>query len=103
MTPDAWLAQFMARERLPASYAAVVAEVAVPLAGRIAAAARPGGIVVGICGSQASGKSTLTAVLAQLLEARGLRTAAISLDDLYLTRAERGDLAQRVHPPAAAG
>ena len=98
MTPDAWLAQFMARERLPASYAAVVAEVAVPLAGRIAAAARSGGIVVGICGPQASGKSTLTAVLARLLERRGLKAAAISLDDLYLTRAERQELSRRVHP-----
>lgn len=98
MTPDPWLAQFMAQERLPASYEAVVREVAAPLAERIAAAARPGGIVVGICGPQASGKSTLTAVLARLLERRGLKTAAISLDDLYLTRGERQELAERVHP-----
>ena len=48
MTPDAWLAQFMARERLPASYAAVVAEVAVPLAGRIAADYPPLGAAVGV-------------------------------------------------------
>lgn len=98
MTPEPWLTQFMAQERLPASYEAVVRDVAVPLADRIAAAARPGGIVVGVCGPQASGKSTLTAVLARLLEQRGLKTAAISLDDLYLTRAERQELAGQVHP-----
>lgn len=98
MTPETWLAEFMAQERLPDSYAQVVRDVAVPLADRIAAAARPGGIVVGICGPQASGKSTLTAVLARLLEARGLKAAAISLDDLYLTRAERQDLAEQAHP-----
>ena len=67
MTPEPWLTQFMAQERLPASYEAVVRDVALPLAERIAAAARPGGIVVGICGPQASGKSTLTAVLGRLL------------------------------------
>lgn len=98
MTPEAWLAQFMAQERLPSSYAQVVRDVAAPLADRIAASVRPGGIVVGVCGPQASGKSTLTAVLSRLLESRGLKTAAISLDDLYLTRAERRDLAERVHP-----
>jgi len=89
---------FLARERLPASYAETVGAVAAPLAGRVAAMARPGGIVVGLCGPQASGKSTLTAVLARLLEERGLRTAVLSLDDLYLTRAERAALARDVHP-----
>ena len=89
---------FLARERLPASYAETVAEVAAPLAGRIADLARPGGVVVGLCGPQASGKSTLTAVLAQLLEERDLRAAVLSLDDLYLTRAERTALGRRVHP-----
>jgi D-glycerate 3-kinase len=92
------LEDFLARERLPASYAETVATVAVPLAGRVAAAARSGGIVVGLCGPQASGKSTLTAVLARLLEDQGLRGAVLSLDDLYLTRAERAALGREVHP-----
>lgn len=98
MTTDAWLTRFMATERLPESYAQVVRDVALPLADRIAAARRPGGIVVGICGAQASGKSTLTAVLRRLLEERGLKVALFSLDDLYLTRAERQSLAQEEHP-----
>lgn len=95
---DAWLTQFMATERLPERYAQVVRDVALPLADRIAAARRPGGIVVGICGAQASGKSTLTAMLRRLLEERGLKVALFSLDDLYLTRAERQVLAREVHP-----
>lgn len=51
-------------------------------------------LVVGICGAQGSGKSTLVARLAQRLD----RVATLSLDDLYLTRAEREALARDVHP-----
>ena len=51
-------------------------------------------LVVGICGAQGSGKSTLVARLAQYLD----RVATLSLDDLYLTRAEREALARDVHP-----
>lgn len=54
--------------------------------------------VVGICGAQGSGKSTLAAALAPALKARGFPAAVLSLDDLYLTRAEREALASRVHP-----
>lgn len=101
MTPvDDWLAQFLAAERLPASYARTIEAVALPLAQRIAADAERanGGLVVGVCGTQASGKSTLTAVVRRLLEGRGLKVALFSLDDLYLTRAERQVLARDVHP-----
>lgn len=101
MTPtDDWLAQFLAAERLPASYARTIEAVALPLAQRIAADAERanGGLVVGVCGAQASGKSTLTAVVRRLLEGRGLKVALFSLDDLYLTRAEREVLARDVHP-----
>lgn len=53
---------------------------------------------IGICGGQGSGKSTLVAALAEQLTLRGVRVAALSLDDLYLTRAERQALARDVHP-----
>ena len=100
MTPtDDWLAEFLAAERLPASYAETVEAVALPLARRIAEKAiGPGGIVVGVCGAQASGKSTLTAVVKRLLEMHGLKVALFSLDDIYLTRAERQALAAEIHP-----
>lgn len=93
-----WLADFLAAERLPTSYGATVEEVCVPLAERLAREARGPGFVVGICGPQASGKSTLTAVVRRLLQDRGLTVAALSLDDLYRTRAERRVLARDVHP-----
>lgn len=54
--------------------------------------------VLGICGAQGSGKSTLADGLAARLSASGLRVAVLSLDDLYLTRAEREVLARDVHP-----
>jgi len=52
----------------------------------------------GLCGAQGSGKSTLAAVLRRLLRSRGLEAVALSLDDFYLTRAQRAELASRVHP-----
>ncbi|WP_295172986.1 hypothetical protein [uncultured Brevundimonas sp.] len=54
--------------------------------------------VLGICGAQGSGKSTLSDALAKRLNGRGARTAILSLDDLYLSRARRADLAHTVHP-----
>lgn len=54
--------------------------------------------ILGICGAQGSGKSTLAEGLAQRLRDTGLRIAVLSLDDLYLTRAERVALARTIHP-----
>lgn len=71
-----------------------------PLAEQIAgwSQGRTEPLVVGICGPQGSGKSTLTTLLEDRLTARGLKVAALSIDDLYRTRAQRRDLAARVHP-----
>ncbi|MBM3594326.1 MAG: kinase [Alphaproteobacteria bacterium] len=57
-----------------------------------------GPLVLGICGSQGSGKSTLAEAMADDLAGKGLKSAVLSLDDLYLTRAERERLAKQVHP-----
>lgn len=93
------LTDFMARERLPASFLLSVQEIYEPLARAIVArqAGTPG-FLVGITGPQGSGKSTGAAVLRLLLEEAGLRVASLSLDDLYLTRRERLALASTVHP-----
>jgi D-glycerate 3-kinase len=71
-----------------------------PLLSRIRASlpAKRALLVVGICGAQGSGKTTLVAALAKALEADGIATATLSLDDLYLTRAERQTRAREVHP-----
>ncbi len=66
------------------------------VAGRHTALGRP--VLVGLAGSQGSGKSTMAPRLAALLADRGLHTAILALDDFYLTRAERAMLSQDVHP-----
>lgn len=54
----------------------------------------PGHIpLIAIAGAQGSGKSTLATEAA-----RRLASVAVSLDDVYLTKAERADLAVRAHP-----
>ncbi|MDR6991416.1 kinase [Luteimonas sp. 3794] len=61
---------------------------------------QPGGApqVLGISGLQGTGKSTLAAQVMHAAEARGLRAAVLSLDDLYLDRDARQALAREVHP-----
>ncbi|MDG2521555.1 kinase [Caulobacter segnis] len=54
--------------------------------------------ILGLCGAQGSGKSTLAAGLVDRLAARGLRAAALSIDDLYLSHEARRQLAEDVHP-----
>jgi D-glycerate 3-kinase len=55
-------------------------------------------VVMGLCGAQGSGKTTLAVDILEACRARGLRGAVLSIDDIYLTQAERQDLARRVHP-----
>jgi D-glycerate 3-kinase len=95
--PD-WLAAFLRDEALPEGFAAEVERLHAPLAARIAAVAMGPAFVVGICGPQGSGKTTTVRVVAALLAARGLTVATLSLDDLYLPRADREALAGEVHP-----
>lgn len=54
--------------------------------------------VFAITGLQGSGKSTLADQVAARAGDAGLRVAVLSLDDLYLTRAQRQRLAAEVHP-----
>ncbi len=93
------IAAFMAAERLPETYRATIETYWRPLAAAIAARATGVPLIVGVSGSQGSGKSTLCRMLEALLaEDHGLRVATLSLDDLYLTRAARAELAASVHP-----
>lgn len=95
-----WLGAFRRAEALPEGFERQVEMLHRPLADRIAEAARAAGrcLVVGVCGTQASGKSTLCAVVAHLLAEAGLKAAVLSIDDLYLTHEERAALAGGVHP-----
>lgn len=75
-------------------------QVYVPLACSIVERFTPGEpLVVGINGAQGAGKATLYNLLEVILsEGFGLNVVGFSIDDLYLTRAEREGLAHRVHP-----
>jgi D-glycerate 3-kinase len=95
---DDWLTALLERERLPASYAAFVNDTLAPLAAQLAHEAVSQPLLMGLCGAQGSGKSTAAAALAQLLQHSGVATAVLSIDDFYLTRAEREQLAREVHP-----
>jgi len=57
-----------------------------------------GPFVLGVCGAQGSGKSTLSQGLADRLTGQSLRVAILSLDDLYLSHDRRAELAAEVHP-----
>lgn len=96
------LVDFLARHQLPDSFAGVANDYYVPLADWLHARIKrksSGAFVLGINGAQGTGKTTLSRFLAEFLRCgRGLSVAELSIDDLYLTRAERAGLAQRVHP-----
>ena len=94
------VSEFIRKEKLPRAYGEDVEQILPPL---IAAAlkmpdSKNAMSVLGINGSQGSGKTTLARLLATLLEAAGRRVVSLSLDDFYLDREQREELATRVHP-----
>lgn len=91
--------RFLHDERLPAEYAEAIERVHRPLAQAIDVRSRTSEhLVIGLCGAQGSGKSTMARSLCSLLDTQGISCVVLSLDDLYLTHAERRSLAKRIHP-----
>ncbi|QSP93422.1 hypothetical protein LPB19_09285 [Marinobacter salinisoli] len=89
------------QEALPSTYADTVERTIMPLVQHIVAlqSQTQASVVIGIHGAQGTGKSTLTLFLREILTRHHqCPTASFSLDDMYLTRAERQQLAQSVHP-----
>ncbi len=87
--------------QLPDDYAGDAFGIIGTLAARIAALRRAEGrpVVIGVCGAQGSGKTTLCAFLEAWLEREeGLSATTLSLDDCYLDNASRQTLAAEVHP-----
>ncbi|MEO8115257.1 MAG: hypothetical protein ABI655_12800 [Phenylobacterium sp.] len=95
-----WFPDFLAAEGLPPSFQATLEKVCVPLADRAwrLRQVRRRTIIMGLCGAQGSGKSTIAAATVRLLQERGTSAVAVSLDDFYLTREARERLAREVHP-----
>ncbi|MDO6747630.1 phosphoribulokinase [Gilvimarinus sp. 1_MG-2023] len=96
------LAQDLAQElKMPAYIAQHLLEVYQPLAQYCAAqsAAQTQPYILGVNGAQGTGKSTAAKVVGTLLtDVSKLRVCTLSIDDLYLGREARRDLANRFHP-----
>jgi D-glycerate 3-kinase len=95
------LQEFLVREQLPDSYAIDALRWFQPLADQIFVRQQrqSGPLIVGVQGAQGTGKSTLAALLAMLLQQHhGLVVAQLSLDDFYLGHDQRQQLAEEVHP-----
>ncbi len=86
---------------LPDTFMQSVEDYLLPLARHISAQAklRDKSMLISINGSQGSGKSTMTVFLKLILQHHfNLSSAVVSIDDFYLTRAQRQQLAQKIHP-----
>jgi len=95
------LNDFIQTEVLPKEYIDFAKYWFIPLAEKLALKKHStnGPILIGINGSQGSGKSTLSSLLTELLNnIHQLHTINISIDDFYLTRADRLKLAEDIHP-----
>ena len=92
---------FLTTHQLPSSYAEIAQQWFKPLCERLVehqkGASRP--LIVGINGSQGSGKSTLTSFIeAYLSSVHGKRVVSLSIDDFYFDQSQRNALAIKVHP-----
>lgn len=90
--------QFLTRNKLPESYLLSAEKWFSPLLEKYQNPSKKP-LIIGINGSQGSGKSTLSDYLCTVLNERyDLRCVSLSLDDFYLTKLERQQLAIEVHP-----
>ena len=97
------IAVFLDRHQLPESFVRTATEFYEPLCLWVEQrlADRQGSVpfVLGINGAQGTGKSTLADFIYEYLAVAHDRiTVVLSIDDLYLTRAQRQSLARDVHP-----
>jgi len=92
---------FIHQEKLPDTYRVGAERFLLPLAASLSAAVSSGSDstrIIGINGAQGTGKSTLALFLTRVLQHDGLVVANLSIDDFYLTHAERKQLAKTQHP-----
>ncbi len=96
------LKQFISTRKLPESFAATANDYYIPLSdwverNLVSNAGLPR--VLGINGAQGAGKTTLSHFIAEYLQHTcGRRVATFSIDDIYLSRDRRRQLADKVHP-----
>jgi len=95
------LSAFMEKNILPEEFIQVAKNHYQPLAERIfnAYSQKKTPYVVGVNGCQGSGKSTLSEYIADYLSTTcELNVVVVSLDDFYLSRQARNQLAESIHP-----
>lgn len=94
------IAEFISSHKLPGKFQQLVDDYYLQLASWIMRKRRPGeALFVGINGGQGTGKSTLADLLKLALESgANWRVAILSIDDFYLTKTQRQQLAKLVHP-----
>ena len=100
-SPESWQKRFLDRHKLELEYLSHAQKWFDPLAERISAHQKGAGhpVVVGVNGCQGCGKSTFCDYVSlHMLSEYGIQVAVLSLDDFYLTLAQRSSLAESVHP-----
>ncbi|MEP4051306.1 MAG: P-loop NTPase fold protein [Litorimonas sp.] len=99
-----WINGFIETERLPHSYVDLARNYFIPFADHLVTSIqrrpREGtSLFIGVNGAQGTGKTTFAKFLSSYLIAfHDLNGSHISLDDFYLTRAERQERASEIHP-----
>ena len=98
-TTQARIISALEEHQLPHTYADDVALFMLPITRQLFKKLQDVPLIVGIQGSQGSGKSTSAAFLKLLLESEfSLCVEICSIDDFYMSRNERQTLAQNIHP-----
>ncbi len=94
------LENFISTHRLPDTFLKLIEDCYSHLAAWLVKKRQPGkAFFLGINGAQGTGKTTLAAYLQFALEQGcGWRVAVLSIDDFYLTKSERAQLAAKIHP-----
>ena len=82
--------------RLSDDFESIHGPVAYWIRNRIVSTPHP--FFLGVNGAQGSGKSTFSDLLATILREMGHNVVVCSIDDFYLTREAREQLAQNIHP-----
>lgn len=98
---NAVLDTFISDHRLPKTYAETALKWFIPLAQQLNSHhdSANKSILIGVNGTQGSGKSTLTDLLCKLMpECFGKSCIGISIDDFYLSKRQRLNNAKSVHP-----
>lgn len=87
--------------RIPSGWHAQWEDVWAPLAAYLAETIKSSDVppVIGVHGGQGSGKSTLSLALKDIYkQAFGWNVVVVSIDDLYLSHADRKNLSKTIHP-----